>query len=315
MNGKKPLVGKVALVAGASRGAGRGIARMLGEAGSTVYCTARTGRGAPGPTGRPETVEETAELVTAAGGDGIAVQVDHGDNEAVSALFRRIVRGHKRLDILVLVLAAAEVEDWGSVWKQSLEKGRAFIEAWLWPHLATAHEGARIMAKQKSGLIVEITDGDTIGYRGPFFYDVMRNALVRLSYGLAEELASKGVTSLAVTPGFMRTETVLDRLEATESNWREVAETNPMAKRFLLSASETPCFVGRAIAALAADPHVGRKSGGVFSSWALSEEYGFEDVDGRRPHWGRDFAEYAKEHSFGGPQTGFVWAVQPVATA
>ena len=303
----KPLEGKVALVAGASRGAGRGIARMLGEAGATVYCTARTSRKEPGPTGRSETVEETAELVDEAGGEGIAVRVDHADPAAVTSLFRRVKRERKRLDVLVLVLAAAQVTDWRPFWKQSLDSGRAFVEAWLWPHLATALHGAKLMEKQGSGLVVEITDGDTIGYRGPLFYDLLRTSLVRLASGLAEELADRGVTALSITPGFMRTETVLDHLGATEETWQEVAETNPAAKRFLLSGSETPCFVGRAIAALAADPDVAAKNGGLFSSWGLSEEYRFEDVDGRRPHWGRAFAEHVKEHAYGEAKTPFRW--------
>jgi len=287
----KPLEGKVGVVAGASRGAGRGIARMLGESGATVYCTARTSREAPGPTGRPETVEETAELVEA----------------AVEALFRRVQREQKRLDVLVLVLAAAQVTDWRPFWKQSLPSGRAFIEAWLWPHVATAFHGAKRMVKQGSGLIVEITDGDTIGYRGPLFYDLLRTSLVRLASGLAEELAGKGVTALSITPGFMRTETVLDHFGATEENWQEVARTNAAAKRFLLSASETPCFVGRAITALAADPDLSAKSGGLFSSWGLSEEYGFADVDGRRPHWARDFAKHLEDHNYGEANTRFRW--------
>lgn len=303
----KPLEGKVALVAGASRGAGRGIARMLGEAGATVYCTARTSRKEPGPTGRSETVEETAELVDEAGGEGIAVRVDHADPAAVASLFRRVKRERKRLDVLVLVLAAAQVTDWRPFWKQSLDSGRAFVEAWLWPHLATAFHGAKLMEKQGSGLVVEITDGDTIGYRGPLFYDLLRTSLVRLASGLAEELADRGVTALSITPGFMRTETVLDHFGATEETWQEVAETNLAAKRFLLSGSETPCFVGRAIASLAADPDVAAKSGGLFSSWGLSEEYGFKDVDGRRPHWGRDFAEYVKAHAYGEAKTPFRW--------
>lgn len=303
----KSLEGKVALVAGASRGAGRGIARMLGEAGAVVYCTGRTSRKEEGPTGRPETIEETAALVDEAGGQGIAVRVDHADEAAVAALFRRVKRERKRLDVLVLVLAAAQVTDWRPFWKQSLDAGRAFVEAWLWPHLATAFHGAKLMAGQGSGLIVEITDGDTIGYRGPLFYDLLRTSLVRLASGLAEELAAKGLTALSITPGFMRTETVLDHFDATEKTWQEVAETNAQARRFLLSGSETPCFVGRAIAALAADPDVARKSGGLFSSWGLSEEYGFEDVDGRRPHWGRAFAEHAKEHAYGEAKTAFRW--------
>jgi NAD(P)-dependent dehydrogenase (short-subunit alcohol dehydrogenase family) len=303
----KPLEGEVALVAGASRGAGRGIARMLGEAGATVYCTARTSRKEPGPTGRPETVDETAELVDQAGGEGIAVRVDHADPAAVASVFRRVKRERKRLDVLVLVLAAAQVTDWRPFWKQSLDTGRAFVEAWLWPHLSTALQGAKLMEKQGSGLIVEITDGDTIGYRGPLFYDLLRTSLVRLASGIAEEMADRGVTALSITPGFMRTEAVLDHLGATEETWQEVAETNAEARRFLLSGSETPCFVGRAIAALAADPDVAAKSGGLFSSWGLSEEYRFEDVDGRRPHWGRAFAEHVKEHAFGEAKTPFRW--------
>jgi len=303
----KPLAGKVGVVAGASRGAGRGIARMLGESGATVYCTARTSREAPGPTGRPETVEGTAELVDAAGGVGIPARVDHADEAAVDALFRRVQREQKRLDVLVLVLAAAQVTDWRPFWKQSLPSGRAFVEAWLWPHVATAFHGARGMVKQGSGLIVEITDGDTIGYRGPLFYDLLRTSLVRLASGLAEELAGKGVTSLSITPGFMRTETVLDHFGATEENWQEVARTNAAAKRLLLSASETPCFVGRAIAALAADPDVSAKSGGLFSSWGLSEEYGFPDVDGRRPHWARDLGKHLGGHPYGASNTRFRW--------
>lgn len=309
----KPLEGRVALVAGASRGAGRGIARMLGEAGATVWCTARTSHDAPGPTGRSETVEETAAMVDAAGGRGIAARVDHGDANQVRKLFRRIGKESGRLDVLVLVLAAAQVTDWREFWKQDYAAGRAFIEAWLWPHLATAHEGAKAMAKQGSGLIVEITDGDTIGYRGPLFYDLMRSSLVRLAYGLAEEMAGKGVTALAITPGFMRTETVLDHFDASEENWQEVARTNAAAKRYMLHASETPCFVGRAVAALAADPDGASKSGGVYSSWGLSDEYGFIDVDGRRPHWGRAFAEHVKEHAFGKPATPWRWTVVPAA--
>jgi NAD(P)-dependent dehydrogenase (short-subunit alcohol dehydrogenase family) len=280
---------------------------MLGEAGATVYCTGRTSRETPGPTGRPETVEETAEMVEAAGGVGIPVRLDHADEAGVPALFRRVQRERKRLDVLVLVLAAAPVTDWRPFWKQSLPAGRAFVEAWLWPHLSTAYHGAKRMVQQGSGLIVEITEGDTIGYRGPLFYDLLRTSLVRLASGLAEELADKGVTALSITPGFMRTETVLDRFGATEETWHEVAETNAAAKRYLLSASETPCFVGRGVAALAADPAVATRSGGLFSSWGLSEEYGFADVDGRRPHWRRDFERHFGEHRFEESRTRFRW--------
>lgn len=305
----KSLQGKVALVAGASRGAGRGIARMLGEAGAVVYCTGRTSRRAPGPTGRPETVEETAEMVDAAGGQGVPVRVDHADADAVARLFRKIRRERKRLDVAVLVLAGASVRDWSAVWKQSLSEGREFVEAWLWPHLATAHEAARFMAKQGSGLIVEITDGDTIGYRGPWFYDLLRTSLVRLASGLAEELAPRGVTALSVTPGFMRTETVLELFGATEENWQEVARTNDTARSYHFIGSETPCFVGRGIAALAADPDVASKSGGLFGSWTLSDEYGFQDLDGRRPHWANAFAEYLETRRFGEARTPYRWQI------
>lgn len=308
----KSLQGKVGIVAGASRGAGRGIARMLGEAGATVYCTGRTSRTSPGPTGRTETVEETAALVDAAGGVGIPVRVDHAEDAAVAALFRRVLRAHKRLDVLVLVLAAARVTDWRPFWKQCLPAGRAFVEAWLWPHLSTAYYGAKCMVQQGSGLIVEIADGDTICYRGPLFYDLLRTSLVRLASGLAEELAEKGVTALSIAPGFMRTETVLDQYGATEENWQEVAETNAAAKRYLLSASETPCYVGRAVAALAADPDVAEKSGGLFTSWDLAEEYGFVDVDGRKPHWRRALAKHLPESSDVASHARFRWELSSV---
>jgi NAD(P)-dependent dehydrogenase (short-subunit alcohol dehydrogenase family) len=250
--------------------------------------------------------------VDAAGGVGIPVHVDHADEGAVAALFRRIQREQKRLDVLVLVLAAAHVTDWRPFWKQSLPAGRAFVEAWLWPHLSTAYHGAKRMVQQGSGLIVEITDGDTIGYRGPLFYDLLRTSLVRLASGLAEELAAKGVTALSITPGFMRTETVLDHFGATEETWEEVARTNAAAKRYLLGASETPCYVGRAIAALAADPDLPEKSGGLFTSWDLAEEYGFADVDGGRPHWRRDFAKHLEGRSSGASNTRFRWELTSV---
>lgn len=292
----KPLAGKVAVVAGAARGAGRGVARMLGEAGATVYCTGRSSRTQPNTSshpyaGRPETIEETAELVTAAGGNGIAVRVDHTVDAEVAALFARIKREEKRLDVLVNVITGRPIASWGTpFWKQSLDDGRAMIESWLWPHLSTCYHAAPLMIERRSGLVVEILEHHTIGYHANLFYDVAIVALKRLMYGMAEEMGKHKVAALTVAPGFMRTEAILQGFGVREANWKSVVnERQP--KQFGFAGSESPCFVGRAVAALAADPKVMRKSGGVFSSWDLAEEYGFSDIDGASPRWGSYFQE------------------------
>jgi NAD(P)-dependent dehydrogenase (short-subunit alcohol dehydrogenase family) len=285
----KPLAKKVALVAGATRGAGRGIARMLGEVGATVYCTGRSSRQQPNTSGhhyagRPETIEETAEMVDAAGGVGIAVRVDHTIEAEVVELFKRVSRENKRLDVLVNVLTGPPVKSWSPFWKLSVAEGHAIADGWIWPHIVTCRHAAALMVAAKSGLLVEIVEQETIGYHGQFFLDLVEASLKRLAYALAEELARHGVTALAITPGFMRTEAILEQFGVTEANWREAAETNAEAKRFGFIHSETPCFVGRAVAALAADPDVARWSGGVYSSWGLSERYGFTDLNGTRPN-------------------------------
>jgi NAD(P)-dependent dehydrogenase (short-subunit alcohol dehydrogenase family) len=304
----KPLEGKVAVVAGATRGAGRGIARMLGEAGATVYCTGRGAAGTPSGdrhAGRPETVEETAALVTAAGGTGIAVRVDHAVEAEVEALFARVRREHGRLDVLVNVLGGPKAE-WKPFWELKLAQELADWEAYVRPHIVTCWHAAPLMVEGKRGLIATIQESHTLGYGGAMFYDLGPTTLKRVMYNLAEELAPHGVAAVAIAPGFMRTEEVLATMGATPENWREVAETSEAAKGWGFAGSETPCFVGRAIAALAADPNVMRKSGCVLSSWELSEEYGFEDIDGNRPHWGRYFAanfpQYLKP-----PATGRRW--------
>jgi NAD(P)-dependent dehydrogenase (short-subunit alcohol dehydrogenase family) len=313
---KKPLAGRIALVAGATRGAGRGIALMLGEAGALVYCTGRSVGGAPPASGvhagRAETIEETAALVGARGGTGIHARVDHTDEAQVAALLERIRTEQGRLDILVNVLGGDTQAEWKPFWKQSLERGLGWLRQELFSHIITSRHAVALMCerKPKHGLVVEITDGDGVGYRGNFFFDLVKVSTIRLAYAMAEELAPKKIAALAVSPGFMRTEWMLDHFGATEENWREVAETNPEAKRYGFIASETPCFVGRAVAALAADPRLLSKSGGVYGSWTLSDEYGFTDVDGNRPHMGRYFEEHFKEMFDAPTKTGFRWKLE-----
>ena len=231
-------------------------------------------------------------MVDAAGGAGIPARVDHTVEAEVAALFKRVKRDSKRLDVLVNVLTGPPVATWGSFWKLPLDAGRAMLDGWLWPHVITCWHAAPLMVAQRSGLIVEIVEQDAIGYHGQFFWDLAMTALKRAAHDLAEELAPHGVTALALTPGFMRTEAILEGFGATEETWRSVAASSKKAQGYGFAGSETPCFVGRAGAALAADPDVMRRSGGVYSSWALSEEYGFTDVDGARPHWGRYSAEH-----------------------
>jgi NAD(P)-dependent dehydrogenase (short-subunit alcohol dehydrogenase family) len=278
---KQPLAGRVALVAGATRGAGRGIACMLGEAGATVYCTGRTTREHPATgvyAGRPETIEETAEMVTARGGRGIAVRTDHLDETQVATLVTRIGREQKRLDVLVNDISEGEIHDFGPFWKVSLEKGFRALRQGVHSHIITSRRVAPLMVKQRRGLIVEISDGDFLGYHGAFFYDLVKTNVNRLAYAMAQELYAHGVAAVAVTPGWMRTEMMLDRFGVTEANWRDAAKKD---KNFLLS--ETPSYVGRAVAALAADPNVLAKTGGLYGSWTLAREYGFTDIDGSQP--------------------------------
>ena len=284
----KPLSGRVAVVAGATRGAGRGIARMLGEAGATVYCTGRSSRTQPNTSqhsnaGRPETIEETAEMVSSAGGAGIPVRVDHTSDHEVATLFERVWTEQKRLDVLAMVMTG-QPATWKSFLDDSPAAGRAFVESWIWPHITTAWHAAKLMATDRSGLIVELVEQDNVEYHGAFYFDVMETSLKRLVFGLANDLGSHGVTAVAVGPGFMRTEAILDGFGVTEATWRDALE-NPQAAAMGWGGSETPCFVGRAVAALAADAEVARKNGGIYTTRSLSEEYGFTDVDGTCPDY------------------------------
>ena len=278
------LKGKVAVVAGATRGAGRGIASMLGEAGATVYCTGRSVRGKPATGNRLETIEETAEMVTARGGVGIPVQVDHTIEDQVKALSARVKAEQRRLDVLVNdVWGGDELTEFGKTfWQVSLQKGRVMLERAVYSHIVTSHYAAPLVMETGQGLIVEITEGDFFSYRGNIFYDLVKISVIRLAFGMARELRKRNITALALTPGFLRSEAMLERFGVTEANWQDGAKKDP---HFI--ASETPFYVGRAVAALASDPHLSKKSGRVFSSWDLALEYGFMDVDGRQPNWGK----------------------------
>lgn len=308
------LRGKVALVAGATRGAGRGIAVALGEAGATVWCTGRstradTTRGGEGRTPfdlsrRPETIEDTAELVTSHGGTGIAARVDHMDESQVKDLVARISAEHGRLDVLVNdVWGGDSLVEWGKpLWELDPATGFTMVDRVLRTHAITARHAVPLMVARQSGLVVEITDGHFDGYRGNAFYDLAKVIPMRLAYALSADLVTRGVrgiTALALTPGFLRSEAVLEHFGVTETTWRDAIARDPH-----FAESETPRFVGRAVAALAADPDVGSKAGRAFASWELAVEYGFDDVDGSRPHWGSHLdASIDRLMERGGPST------------
>ena len=287
-----PLTGAVAVVAGATRGAGRGIAVELGAAGATVYCTGRSTRNARSPMNRDETIEETAELVEAAGGRGVAVRVDHSQPRQVRELAERIGEEQGgRLDVLVNdVWGGDPLTEWGSrFWEHDLDNGLKLYHQAVDTHLITSWHLAPAMVARGRGLIVEMTDGDSDRYRGALFYDMAKASVIRLAFAQSHDLRDRGVTAVALTPGFLRSEAVLDHFGVTEADWeRGVAKDRHFAQ------SESPHFVGRAVAALAADPDAQRFTGQALSSWGLSREYGFTDVDGRRPDWGayyeREFA-------------------------
>jgi NAD(P)-dependent dehydrogenase (short-subunit alcohol dehydrogenase family) len=280
---QKPLAGRVALVAGATRGAGRGIARALGEAGAKVYCTGRSVKGKPSPYGRPETINETAAMINAAGGTAIALRVDHTSEHDVKALFRRILRADQRIDIVVDSVAGEDplMGQYGFLWQANLNSADAIFRQGLTSRIITAKHAALAMMPAKRGLVVEVTENDIIGGGGNPMSQAVKMAQKVLPLLWAAELAPHGIAVIAITPGFLRSESMLQRLGVTEDNWRDAGKKDP---NFL--ESESPLFVGRAVAALAADPKVQERTGMLFSSWELARDHGFSDYDGRRPDWG-----------------------------
>ena len=280
---EKGLTGQVAVVAGATRGAGRGIARALGEAGATVYCTGRSVRGNPSPYDRPETIEETADMIKAAGGKAIAVRVDHTVESAVEAFFGRIDREHHRLDVLVNSIAGEEpmMAQWTPFWKTNLKDGEAVLRQALLSHIITAKHAVPLMIRGRRGLIVEVTENDILSAGGNPLSQSVKLALKGLALNMAAELQPHGVAAVAITPGFLRSETMLEHVGVTEANWRDGGKED---RNFL--ESESPLFVGRAVAALAQERRILQRSGQLYSSWELGREYRFTDADGRRPDWG-----------------------------
>ena len=278
------LTGHIAVVAGATRGAGRGIARALAEAGASVYCTGRSVRGNPSPYKRPETIDETAEMIHAAGGIAIPIRVDHTVESEVQALFSRIDREQGRVDVLVNSIAGEEpmMGQWGSFWKVDLSQADAILRQSLVSHMITSKHAAPLMIRQGRGLIVEVTENDILAAGGNPMSQAVKLGLKGLALNMAAELRPHGVAAIAITPGFLRSEAMLQHQGVTESNWRDAGKKD---KNFL--ESESPIFVGRAVAALAQDPKVLERSGQLLSSWELCREYRFADYDGRRPDWGR----------------------------
>jgi len=279
----RSLVGKVALVAGGTRGAGRGIAVELGAAGATVYVTGRTTKSEMSEYSRPETIDETAALVTEAGGEGVAIRVDHLVPAEVEALVAGIRAERGKLDILVNDIWGGEkLFEWNkAVWEHNLENGLRLLRLAVDTHLITAHHALPLMIEKPGGLLVEVTDGtaeyNADHYRLSVFYDLAKTAAIRMAWAHAKDLAPHGATAVSITPGWMRSEMMLDNWGVTEANWRE-GKTSPH-----LVISESPRFIGRAVAALAVDPERARFTGQSLSSGGLAKVYGFTDLDGSQP--------------------------------
>lgn len=293
---------KVAVVAGSTRGAGRGIAVELGRAGAIVYCTGRSTKHNRSDLNRPETIEETAELVTKAGGRGIAVRVDHTKEDEVRAFFEKVKEEQNgQLDILVNdVWGGDSLTEWGKpFWELELDKGFKLLERSIFSHIITSKYGVPLMLKRGQGLVIEITDGDTLTYRGNLFYDLAKTTVIRLAQDMAQDvkgeivampgtnaraIQANTITVVALTPGWLRSEEMLEIFGVTEATWRDgIASKHDHDGAFAFS--ETPHYIGRAVVALATDPNIHRKHGQALATWHLVRDYGFTDVDGSQPHW------------------------------
>lgn len=300
----RPLSGKIALVAGGTRAAGRGIAVELGAAGATVYVTGRTTASTPSEMNRPETIEETAALVDQAGGRGIAVRVDHLVPAEVRALAERIEREQGALHVLVNDIWGATVMEWNkTVWESDLEVGLRTLRLGVETHAITSHFLLPLVIRQPGGLVVEVNDGtdayNADHYRVSFFYDLAKASVGRMAWSLAHELEKHGGTALSITPGWLRSEQMLDNYQVKEENWRDACKVQPH-----FAISESPRFVGRAVAALAADPDLARWSGKSTSSGELAKIYGFTDVDGSRPDCWR-YLDEVQEKGLPADPTGY----------
>jgi NAD(P)-dependent dehydrogenase (short-subunit alcohol dehydrogenase family) len=280
----KDLTDRIAVVAGGTRGAGRGIAVELGAAGATVYVTGRTTAAERSPIGRPETIEDTAYLVDEVGGTGILVRIDHTEPEQVRTLIERIADGHGRLDILVNdVWGGDPLTEWDTpFWQHDLTNGIALLRNAVETHIITSWHAAPLLAKTPGSLLIEVTDGVSDRYRGSLFYDLAKAAAIRLAVAQAADLRPHGVTVVALTPGFLRSEAVLEHFGVDEAGWR-----NGIARDPNFAFSETPRYIGRAIASLAADADKLQRSGTATSTWELAKAYGFVDIDGTQPDWGQ----------------------------
>jgi NAD(P)-dependent dehydrogenase (short-subunit alcohol dehydrogenase family) len=298
---REALRGSVAVVAGATRGAGRGIAAALGEAGATVVCTGRSSRtgSTPSDYDRPETIEETAELVTDLGGKGISAVVDHLDRDQVEGLAASLRREHGHIDVLVNDIWGAELlkggpTDWNTpIWELDLDDGLRILRLAIDTHLITSHHLLPLLVDEPGGLLVEVTDGtaqhNASRYRISVFYDLAKVAVNRLAFSQGHELEPFGATAVAITPGWLRSEMMLDNFGVSEENWRESDSAPPD-----FGLSESPRYVGRAIVALASDPNRARWNQQSVDSGRLAREYGFTDVDGSQPDIWR-FIEEVRE--------------------
>lgn len=279
----------VAVVCGATRGAGRGAARAFGEAGAVVYCTGRSTSQSASPYQRPETIDETADMVTALGGLGIPVRVDHTIETEVQVLFERVAKEHKRLDAVVDSVAGEDkiYGAWTPLWSTNLSNAALALSQGLVTRVHTARYAGTLLKKRKHGLLVQVTGADFPFYGGNLVHELIMLGHKGLAFRIAEELRPFKVASVAMTPGFLRSESMLQHFGVTEANWRDGGARD---KHFLHS--ESPLLIGRAIVALAKDPERMRWSGHLTSSWEVAREYGLVDHDGSNPDWGANWTQH-----------------------